>query len=96
MNNDKNKQLNYAKNQFEIYKLRAMKNYAEATTGVCVLKNTYQGREVTEEEKARGEVIGWRPHTDQEKIQNSLEVMQRFIELMEEANDIIYNLTEPE
>ena len=89
---EREKRLAYARGQFEITKLRAMMMFAEATTGVATLRKTQQGREPTEEEKAKGMVIGWRDHTDQEKIQNTLQCMQRHIQFMDELNDTINEL----
>lgn len=83
------KRLAFATGQFEITKLRAMMAFAEATTGVATLRKTQQGREPTEEEKAKGLVIGWRDHSDQEKIKNTLQVMERHIQFMTELNESI-------
>lgn len=93
---EREKRLAYARNQFEISKLHAMMAFAEATTGVATMRDTAQGREPTEEERAKGVTIGWRPHTDQEKIKNSLMVMQRHIQFMSELNDTIHKLMSDE
>jgi len=63
-----------------------------ATTGAATLRNTSQGREPTPEEKAAGQVVGFREHTDLEKINNALETMQNHIRRMNETNDYIDDL----
>jgi hypothetical protein len=83
------RRLAYARGQFEIAKMYAMYWQAMATTGIATMRNTAQGREPTPEEKERGIVIGWREHSDQEKIKNALETMQQHISRMTELNDYI-------
>lgn len=93
---ERERRLSYARGQFEIAKAYAAYWQAMATTGAATLRDTAQGREVTEEEKARGEVIGWRPHTDLEKTKNALDTMARHIHRMDELNDVISELMEKE
>lgn len=90
---EQERSLSYARGQFEIAKMYALYWHAMATTGIAVLRNTAQGREPTEEEKRNGQVISWREHTDQEKIQNALNTMNRHIQRMNELNDFIAELT---
>lgn len=89
---EKARLLDYARRQFEIAKMYALYWQTMATTGIATLRNTAQGREPTEEEKANGQVIGWREHTDQEKIANALETMKSHINRMSELNDFIAEL----
>lgn len=91
-NQNKEQRLQYLKNQFEITKLLALRWHAIATTGVATLRDTHKGRSVTEQEKANGEVIGWMPHSDQEKINNALNTMLVHIRRLDEINDLIYDL----
>ena len=90
----KQRRLSFARNQFEISKMQAMYWCAMATTGAATLRNTSQGREPTPEEKAAGQVMGYREHTDLEKINNALETMQNHIRRMNETNDYIDELLE--
>ena len=89
---EKERRLSYARGQFEIAKAHAMYWQAMALTGAATLRDTAQGREVTAEERARGEVIGWRPHTDQEKIKHALDTMNTHIRRMDDLNDAIFEL----
>lgn len=88
---NKEQQLSYLRGQLDISKLYAMYWHGMATTGAATLKKTAQGREVTEEEKAQGQVIGWREHTDQEKVARALETMKTHIHRM---NDILDEIDE--
>lgn len=94
--NDKERQkrLEFAKRQFQIHQTYAMYWQAMALTGVATMRDTAQGRPVTEEERARGESIGWTPHTDQEKIKHALDTMKTHIHLMNECNETISGLME--
>lgn len=89
---EREKRLEYAKRQFEIAKTYALYWQAMAVTGACKLRNTQQGREATEEEKAKGMVMGYRDHTPEEKVANALETMARHIHRMDEVNDVISEL----
>ncbi len=53
---------------------------ASATTGHATTRNTAQGREATAEEKAAGMSLGWRPHTNEEKIGDALQTAKRHME----------------
>lgn len=88
------KKLEYLKNQFEIAKMLALCWQAMATTGACKMRNTSQGREATEEEKAKGMSMGWRDHSDEEKVFNALETMNIHIHRMLELSDKIYEVME--
>lgn len=68
----------YAERQFQIAQMQAMRCHASATTGACKLRQTAQGSE-----------IGWRDHSDEEKVQNELDTMKRHIHRMDEINDTI-------
>lgn len=89
---EREKRLAYCRGQFEIAKSYVLYWHAMATTGAATLRKTAQGREVTEEERAAGHVIGWREHTDMEKTQHALETMNRHIRRMDELNDAINEL----
>lgn len=91
---ERERRIEFAKRQFEVHKTYAMYWQAMALTGTATLRDTAQGREVTEEERARGEVIGWRKHTDQEKIKHALDTMKQHIQLMNECNETISGLME--
>lgn len=93
---ERERRLSYARGQFKTAKLRAMLAFAEATTGIATLRKTQQGREPTAEEKERGEIIGWRDHSNEEKIQNALQRMDRHIHFMDEINDSIDGLLSEE
>jgi len=62
---------------------------AMATTGVATTRDTHRGREVTEEERANGQVIGWRPESDDEKVKNALDTAHRHIEIAQEFSDAL-------
>lgn len=79
--------IEYGKRQFIIFQTYAMLVQAEIISGAYKLRDTSQGRPVTPEEKARGESIGWRKHTDEEKLQNALNTMKAHIQHMSDAND---------
>ncbi len=89
---EREKRLAYAKGQFEIAKAYAMYWQAMAVTGAAKLRQTQQGREATEEERAKGMVMGYRDHTDEEKTANALQTMTRHIQRMDELNDVINEL----
>jgi len=93
---ERQKRLTYARGQFEITKLRALQWHAMATTGIATLRKLDRGREATEEEKAQGLCMGWRPLTDQEKTKEALDTMQRHIEFMSELNATINSLMSEE
>lgn len=87
--NDKQRCIEHSKRQFILHQTYAMYWQAMATTGACKLRNTAQGRDPTEEEKAAGQTIGWRPHTDEEKVKDALDTMKRHLEHMWECQDFI-------
>lgn len=89
---ERERRLSYVRGQFEIAKAYVLYWQAMAMTGVATLRDTAQGREVTEEERAQGHVIGWRKHTDMEKTQNALQTMHTHIRRMDELNDTIHEL----
>jgi len=65
--------------QIETVKLWAQYHMAMATTGAAKFRKVSQGREPTEEEKAEGRVVGWRPLEDDEKIFSSLQTAKQHI-----------------
>lgn len=81
--------IEYGKRQFTIFQTYAMLVQAEIISGAYKFRDTAQGRPVTPEEKARGESIGWRKHTDEEKLQNAINTMKAHIQHMSDANDNI-------
>lgn len=81
--------LDLAKRQFEVSKMYALYWQAVAITGAYKFQKTQRGRKVTPEEKAKGEVIGWRDLTDDEKLENTLSTMQNHIRIMSETADFI-------
>jgi hypothetical protein len=91
---EREQRLAYARGQFEIAKAYVLYWQAMAMTGATTLRDTAQGREPTEEEKAQGITIGWRPHTDMEKVANALQTMERHIRRMDDLNETIYSLME--
>lgn len=93
---ERERRLAYVRGQFEIAKAYASYWCAMATTGAATLRKTQQGREPTEEERAKGICIGWRDHTDEEKTKNALDTMARHIHRMDELNDAISELMEKE
>lgn len=78
--------------QYDRTKLYAQYWMAMATTGTACLRQTSQGRPVTEEEAAKGEVIGWTPHTDQEKIKRALDTSLVHIRRLESIGEVIIAL----
>jgi hypothetical protein len=85
-----NKELTILQNQFQIAQMYAFYWYGMAITGAATLRKTEQGREPTEEEKAEGKTIGWRPHTPEEKTKIALETMARHIHRMNELSDEMF------
>lgn len=81
--------IEYGKRQFVIFQTYAMLVQAEIISGAYKLRDTAQGRKVTPEEEARGEIIGWRKHTDEEKLQHTINTMKAHIQHMSDANDSI-------
>lgn len=85
-------QLEFLRHQFETSKMYAFYWHAMATTGAAKLRNTAQGREPTEEEKAQGIKLPMRPHTDEEKTQDALRMMLTHIHRMNEIAESIDDL----
>jgi hypothetical protein len=78
--------------QYDQTKLYAQYWMAMATTGAACLRQTSQGRPVTEDEKAKGEVIGWEPHTDQQKIKSALDISMVHIQRLGPLGEVIIAL----
>ncbi len=89
---EREKRLAYVRGQFEIAKQYAAYWQAMAMTGVATLRKLQQGREPTEEERAKGMCIGWRDLTPEEKTKEALDTMNRHIHHMDELNDAINEL----
>lgn len=83
------KLLEYLRTQFAVSQSYAAYWGAMATTGAATMRDTAQGREATPEEKAQGITLGFRDHTDQEKISNALQTMHRHIHRMSELSELI-------
>lgn len=89
---ERQRRIQHTQRQFELHKMWALYWQTMASTGAATQRNTCQGREPTEEEKARGEVIGWRPLTDPEKIKDALDIMKRHLDYMWEYSDVLDEL----
>lgn len=89
---ERERRIDHARRQFEVHKAYASYWQAMATTGAAKLRKTQQGREPTEEERAKGMVIGWRDKSDDEKIKDALDTMSRHIQHMNECHDTISTL----
>jgi hypothetical protein len=79
--------LSYQDRQFRIHESYVKYWTAMATTGAAKSRNTQQGREPTEDEKSRGITIGWRDHTEDEKIKSALDTAKRHIQIMVDFQD---------
>ena len=66
--------------QAEQAKLLAMLRHGELVSGAYKLRGLKRGCEPTDEEKADGQVIGFRDMTDEEKLQDTVDTMHRHIE----------------
>ncbi len=89
---ERERRISHATRQFEVHKAYASYWQAMATTGAAKLRNTAQGREPTEEERAAGHCIGWRQKTDDEKVKDALDTSLRHIQHMNECHDTISEL----
>lgn len=78
--------------QYDTTKLYAQHWMAMATSGAACFKQTYRGCEATEEEKSEGKVMGWRPHTDQEKIQDAMDTSLIHIQRLAKIGEVIIAL----
>lgn len=62
---------------------------AEASTGYTLKRDIKRGREPTPEEREKGQVIGWTPLTDQEKIEQAMNTAKRHIDRALWLQDIV-------
>jgi hypothetical protein len=65
---------------------------AMATTGAAKNRSIKRGREPTEEERARGEIVGWNERTDDEKILDALNTATTHIQNLEKITETIIAL----
>lgn len=84
--------IEYAKAMLVTVQMQAMRAHAEIVSGAYKLSNKARGREPNEEEKARGEVIGWTPLTEPELLKDKVDEMKRHVARMSEWADTICNL----
>lgn len=69
--------LEWARMQFQRAIIYAQWWTASASNGHAVQRQISRGREPTEEERARGKVVGWNPLSDQEKIADAMSTAER-------------------
>jgi len=61
---------------------------AYASTGAAARQEISRGREPTEEERAGGTTMGWRPLTDQEKIDDAFNTAKQHIHQLSNCGEI--------
>lgn len=76
--------VDYAKRQFELFSLRAMRAHAEIVSGAYKLSKKQIGCERKEDGR-----IGFRPMTDEEKLVDKVDEMDRHIHFAQESADFI-------
>lgn len=85
--------IEFIRNEMNLSQMYAMYWHGMAVTGAATKRDTAQGREPTEEEKAKGQTIGWRPHTDDEKKADALATMMRHIDRYRALKEQLEELT---
>ncbi len=91
---DREIRIERVRHQMECSKLYAQLWIARATTGEATQRDIKRGREPTPEERAKGEVIGWNPLTDQEKIADALNTATAHVDNYRKAGEVLCALLE--
>ena len=89
---DRENKIVYVQGQMEVAKMYANYWCAMATTGSVKRRDLGRGREPTDEERAKGEIIGWTQVSDEEKTADALRIMKIHIQRYSDLNDLLHSL----
>jgi hypothetical protein len=89
---DRDAKLEYCRFQLQEVQAHITFWQTKILSGAYKLDTTKRGREPSEEERAKGEVIGWRDLTDEEKLQGCMGTLHTHVKWVRILGEVYHAL----